>query len=135
MEELDNIPTHIQTSKHNKITNPYNKGTINKFYGDVDNFKFDHQEKNYNKLTNKLNEIGIQFCKVYSSTIERKVKNSVQYGTTFIVTTTNDNIFWYKYEGKGVGSGYNYILIRGNKIKMTEFLKMDEDDVLELINL
>jgi hypothetical protein len=135
--DLDNIltgvPKYIEISTTNKVSNPYHKGTLNKFYGNVENFDFNHQKKNYEELSKKLSEVDIRFDKVFSSTIERKIRDSIQYGITFIVTTTNPNIFWYKYEAQGTGSGGNHILIKGQKIKTTKFVELNKDDIQKLL--
>lgn len=128
------IPTHIQITNRSKISNPYNKGTVNKFYGDVNGFEFGHQSKNYDQLCKKLLDVGVRFNKIFSSSIERQMKNSVQYGTTFIVTSSHPQVFWYKYEGNSLGSGGNHMLINGSKIKVTEFLNFNENDIVKLIN-
>ncbi|AYV75416.1 MAG: hypothetical protein Terrestrivirus1_290 [Terrestrivirus sp.] len=128
------IPNYVQITNKQKISNPYHKGTINKFYGDFYDFEFDHQMENFEAISIKLMLVGIKFDKVFSSTIEREFKNTIQYGITFLVTTINPNIFWYKYESKAKGSGYNHMLIKGKKIKVTEFIKLDKDDILKLIS-
>jgi hypothetical protein len=133
--ELDNIPKHIKIGKKSKIANPYNKGNANKFYGNVADFDFKHQRSNYEELSKKLLEIGVRFDLIWSSSIERRfTQNSVQYGTTFIITTTNPSIFWYKYEGHSIGSGGNHILIGYKKIKVSEFIKLNKDDILKLLH-
>ncbi len=128
------IPTHIKITNKSRITNPYNKGTANKFYGNVADFDFNHQSKNYEQLTEKLLEINVTFDKISSSSIERHINQSIQYGTTFIVTTTNPCVYWYKYESNAFGSGGNHMLINGKKIKVTEFLKLSKDNMIKLIN-
>lgn len=134
MDNENNIPTHIQITNKNKILNPYHKGTANKFYGNVNDFTFDHQWENYDQLCKKLLDVNIHFDKIFSSSIERQMRKSIQYGTTFIVTTNHPQVFWYKYEGGCVGSGGNHMLINGKKIKVTEFLNLNKDGILKLID-
>ena len=53
------IPNYIQIADRQKITNPYHKGTVNKFYGNVDDFEFDHQMENFELISIKLMLVGI----------------------------------------------------------------------------
>lgn len=132
MEQEDNIPHHIQITDKKKVSNPYYKGTTNQFYGKVDDFDFGHQLKNYNELCEKLKQINVMFDEIYASSIERKVHDSIQYGTTFIATTSTPRIYWYKYESKAIGSGGNHMFIDGFKYKVTDFLKIENDRLVEL---
>ena len=139
---MDNqiIPTHINIYGNKKIGNPYHKGTTNKYYGDVVNYGFDtnSQKRSYLNIINKFDEsnVDIRFDKIYASTIVRhtRIPGKIHYGTTFIVTTNNKNVYWYKYESAAEGSGNNVMLINGKKINVTEFLKMTPEAICNLIN-
>jgi hypothetical protein len=128
------IPSHIIIAENKKIGNPYYKSTTDQFYGSVDEFNFKTQTLHYTNLTQKFKEFGIVFDEVYSSTIIRHTTyNTINYGLTFIVTTNNKKIFWYKYEGNKSGSGQNHILIDGNKIYVTKFLTLSYESIMELL--
>lgn len=93
-----------------------------------------NQLNNYYFLCKKLSEVNINFDKISSSSIERIVCDSIQYGTTFIVSTTNPCIFWYKYESKAIGSGGNHMIVNGKKFNVIDFIKMNKDDLIKLID-
>jgi hypothetical protein len=131
--EINGVPRYINTSDKNKIENPYYKGVSDKFFGNANSYKFGSQQTNYEELSKILAEHGIYFDQIYSSTINREVKDSIQHGITFIATTTNPNVFWYKYEGFAQGSGQNYMIIYGKKMKTTSFLKLSKNKIIELI--
>lgn len=57
--EHENIPQYVKLSEKNKILNPYYKGEHFKFYGNVDDFDFEHQTENYNMLTNYFTPLKI----------------------------------------------------------------------------
>jgi len=133
-----NQPTHIQLTNKNKMKNPYHKGTANKLHGNVADFDFSslslNQLNNYDLLCKKLAEVNIIFDKISLSSIERIVRNSTQYGTTFIATTSNPQIFWYKSESQAIGSGGNHMIIGGKKVKVTEFIKMNRIELIKMID-
>lgn len=126
---MEDIPRIIKTSENRKIENPYYKGDSDRFHGPVDKFEFKTQQKNFEILSKKLSEHNIKLNEIYSSTINRQVSGSIQHGVTFLVTTNTPYIFWYKYESSAAGSGQNIMIINGDKINTTKFIKLDKAGV------
>lgn len=121
---MDNIPKFIQM-KRSKIDNPYfeckNKISIN-----VENYDFELQTENYLKLKSILERFNIQFLHVYGGHLYNYPKLEKQF---FMVTTTNPNIFWYKYK-----STRHWIIINCQKFHLCNFFKMTDDEIKQLLN-
>lgn len=110
-----------------KIKNPTKiKGVTNKYEGLITNdFNFKYQTNNFNKIIDSLKSFDIFVQDIYYA--ERKGK------PIFIVTFTNPNILWHKYEGDAYGSGHNHMYIGSKKIKTTNWISMEKNEINDLL--
>lgn len=101
---------------------------INSFEGPIpNNFDFEHQQKNFDKINNILSRYNIYPTELYY------VKWSPLGSTnrvSFIVKYSNTDIFWQKYDSDAIGSGHNHIYIKKSKINLTKF----NEEHLELLD-
>jgi hypothetical protein len=107
----------------------------NNYMGKIEDFNFKdknrniNQENNYLLLQDTLNSFNLKLLFVWAGTDN---ENNL---TKFVVTTENNEIVWYKYEGKTPGGGQNYLYIYGKKIKLTKWLGMSIEERDHMINV
>jgi hypothetical protein len=84
------------------------------------NFDFEHQQKNFDKINNILLEFNIYPTELYY--VKWNIKDSNN-RVSFIVKYSNPAIIWQKYESDSIGSGHNHIYIKKTKVYTTVFKK------------
>ncbi len=93
----------------------------------TDNFDFKFQKNNFQSIKNSLEPFGIIPKDIYYAEILGK--------PTFVVTWSNSNFFWRKYETKAQGSGQNYIYYKNKQINTTLWIRdYSQDKIQQLIN-
>ena len=115
-----------------KVRNPcFEQNNI--YNGSIDNFSFTdknrfiNQYKNYELLKESFDIYNIKFSHVWAGTSNNNL-------TKFLVKSDDDNIFWYKYEGKTPGGAQNHLFIKGNKIKLTDWLNFTTQERDQIMN-
>lgn len=121
-----------------KIINPQlQQNSIYNYVGDINDFDFSSiiptQYKNYQSIERLLNSFQIYFEKINIV----KWNSQVGYGSRsrckFIITTSNPNLIWYKYDAEAPGGGNNLIYYKKQKIKTTSFIDWNEDILNKLL--
>jgi hypothetical protein len=97
------------------------------YSGNIESFDFAFQKNNYDKIKQNLEKIGYRLDYVISKTY--KALYCENYLTKFIAFNEAKNVVWYKYEGKRLGVGQNMIYINSKKIKVTDFIKMADNEL------
>ena len=124
----------IKINDKSKIRNPLTiPGYEEQYEGSIDDFSF--KQKGLNQLSNfeKINLSLIQFNTKLSyiwscNFIEPRFR------TIFVAKSDDNNFFWHKYEAASQGSGQNYIFIKGNKFKLTNWLSLNDEERFNLWN-
>lgn len=108
---------YIYITPNYKIINPAHESIIYKYSGEISNFDFKNQTKNYNEIQKKLSN---KLCYIYAGKIigEKRIKLS------FIAHNNDRSIFWHKYEGKIDGDSENVIYENNKKYKLSKWLKI-----------
>lgn len=133
-----------------KIKNPiiHKKGTnIHSYEGEINGYIFGRQQQNYDKISQQLNKNNIFLTKINAVVwTPNKNKNCSQYNqlkneqstskrTKFIVSSSDPNFLWHKYDGDSAGSGHNVIYYKEKKINTTDFIKMTDDDLKKFLEI
>ena len=113
---------------YKKIKNPIKFKEVNQIYeGNLqDDFDFKFQQKNFNNIKTSLQIFGIFPSEIYLANRVGK--------TIFVVTWTDPNLFWHKYEGEKYGSGQNYIYWKSHQIKTTDWIKLTQNNIAHILN-
>ena len=116
------------SNEFKKVKNPTKIFNVANTYEGLltEEFNFKFQKNNFDIIKNSLEPFLIFPQEIYYA--ERDGRS------TFVVTWTNPNIFWHKYEGGVLGSGQNYIYWKGHKINTTGWIKMYSDDISNILN-
>lgn len=116
------------SNEFKKIKNPVKyPGVTNKFQGVLpDDFDFEYQTKNFDKIKQSLEPFNIYPTEIYYA---KRVGKPI-----FVVCFDNPNIFWLKYEGECIGSGQNYIWWKSRKINTTDWITYNSDNLLQIFN-
>lgn len=102
-------------------------GTTNKYEGILnDNYDFKFQKKNFEAIKKSLEPFGIYPVEIYVAELVSK--------TTFVVTWSNPNILWQKYESKSFGSSQNQIFYKKTMYKTTEWLRLTPEEINNILN-
>lgn len=111
-----------------KIKNPIKYPGVNQIYQGIlpQDFDFKHQEQNFIKIKNSLEQFQIMPTEIYYGLRANK--------TIFVVCFSDPNIFWHKYEGEKYGSGQNYIYWKDRKFATTQWIKFTPDEILQIFN-
>ena len=115
-----------------RILNPCYNCDVSSFYGEVNNFNFEKQTQNYERLKEILGRYNMHFNLIWEGKFHNE-ENKVY--SRFLVRSACGRIFWRKYYGMSVGSGQNFLYIGGKKVKTTKILKADEQTLNEYFNL
>ncbi len=115
-----------------RILNPCYNSDVSSFFGEVDNFNFEKQTQNYERLKKILARFNIHFELIW----EGKFRNEEdKIYSRFLVKSACGRIFWRKYYGMSVGSGQNFMYIDGRKVKTTKILKASNELLYQYFNL
>lgn len=126
MQKFDsNVQEFIWISDKIKISNPYyNPKGCERFYGSIHELNksnFGHRLHELNAVKRRLDKFGITLDKIHACAY-------YYYGgekqMSFLITTSNPLIFWYKYEAFG-NAGSNYLTFNGKRVKVSKFLSGD----------
>lgn len=121
---------YIRISENVKIINPYNNNDVSQYFGDVNDYDFEKQKNNYEQLSKIFNNHQIIFSTIWAG----KFKNCYErICSRFVVMSVCGRVFWRKYCGMSEGSGQNFIYIDGNKYKTTKILKMNQDELNNIL--
>jgi hypothetical protein len=116
-------------NEYKSIKNPAKLENVTSVYQGplTDNFDFKFQKKNFECIKKSLEPFGIIPKDIYYAEIFGK--------STFVVTWSDSNIFWRKYEGKASGSGQNYIYYKNKQINTTVWIKdYSQEKIYQLMN-
>lgn len=109
----------ICLSNDRKIQNPLKrKNIIETYVGNIDNYNFERQKKNYDKLIQLTELCNDKLKYIISVTFQRKTSTA----TTFIAYNDDKSIVWYKYESLGKTSD-NRIYVQGSWYNLPWTLK------------
>ena len=99
----------------------------NKYAGPVQGYTFptSKQHEYYLGIKMRLEKYGITMSEVYAGT-----RNSLD---TYIVTFSNPDILWRKYESKVPGGYQNYIYFKKQEVVGGVFAEMNEVDVEKIL--
>jgi hypothetical protein len=116
------------SNEYKKIKNPTKfNGTTDKYQGILNNdFDFKYQKDNFEKIKASVEPFGIYPNEIYFANRANK--------SMFVVTWTNPNLFWYKYEGESYGSGQNYIYWKQNKHNTSRWISYNTDTIGLILN-
>lgn len=133
-----NIEQYI-TNGYLSITNPQlQPNAYFNYDSTITDFDFKNivptQYSNYLMVENQLNSVEIYFDSINIV----KWNSTKGYGSKsrckFIVKTSNPKLLWYKYESESPGSGNNLIYYKNEKIKLTHFVELEQNKLLQLFN-
>lgn len=125
----DRVPTGIEEG-----TIPFKHAD---FYGSPENFKWSSTAVREQYLILKLafERNGLTEIKLGAEKVRRK--NDVpmtKIGFVLVAgTITGPKLVWQKYESAAKGSGQNHVFVGGQKIKMSAFMAMSDEQQDELI--
>jgi hypothetical protein len=122
-----------------RITNPQLQPECTFSYvGNIELFDFNDnikgQQKNFNCIENLLNSQNIYFTEINIVKWNSKINYTSNKRCKFIITTSNPELLWYKYDTEAPGGSNNIIYYKNKKIKVTSFINLNEDDLFELLN-
>lgn len=122
------------SNDYKKILNPAKcENIINAYQGHIPHdFNFKSQSKNFYNIFQSLEQFQIYPKEIYYG--EKSIQGEKNSRTTFVVTFSNPNLLWHKYEGNVCGSGQNYIYWKKRKINTTSWVKLSHDDINAILN-
>ncbi len=133
-----------------KLNNPLMKVlSIHNYEGnDIKNYDWLRQKKNYDDFVNIIYSYGIIPTYIYSTkwssntankradkTIVDEDINSKINHHAFILLTSNPNLIWERTDKNEPGLSYNWIYYKDKKMKLTDFFKMTEQEIRDLLKL
>lgn len=122
----------IQITPRIRINNPCNKASIYKYEGELEGFsEWTRQQKmNYEKLQESFNPFDIKLDYIWAGIFGRTYyyRSKITPVLHFVAKSTDARIYWQKFESQSSSSGQNHLYIDGQKMKLTEWLKMTEDE-------
>ena len=124
----------IKITDKTKIRNPLAfSGYTGQYEGNINNFLFKdeglNQQSNFEKIQESLIQFNTKLDYIWSSKFIFPRQRTI-----FIAKSSDNNFYWYKYEGKTAGGGQNSLFINGNKIKVTKWLRMTSEERDQIIN-
>lgn len=115
-----------------KITNPLSKKYNTCYNGPINNYMFNAQQSNYDKLKELIDLTHI--VAIHFDRINTYNKNKCGTCTEFVAYNHDKSIVWHKYESSAPGSGDNRIYINGIKYKTTKFLSLTLQEVNNILS-
>lgn len=121
-----------------KISNPQlqQNSTFN-YVGNIENFDFASivrsQLKNYITIQTLLNSQQIYFTEINIVKWNSEVGHGNPARCKFIIKTSLPNLMWYKYDAQAPGGGNNLIYYKKQKIKTTNFITLNENELIQLL--
>jgi len=113
-------------NEYKSLKNPIMKSTDNSYQGILnDNFDFKNQKKNFEAIKKLLEPFGIIPQEIYYSELYKK--------SVFVVTWSDPNLFWRKNDSRSIGSSQNYIYYKDKEIKTTEWLKLTQQELNQIL--
>lgn len=126
------------SDKKTKVKNPLDCDNITESYvGNINNYDFEHQLDNYNRINNLTERIDDKLKHVVSVKFPRKYKDGKHCGFSKIFLIWNDSktIVWYKYESSLIGSGSNRLYVNGKWYKVQHMcMNYNADKFYDLFN-
>ena len=112
-----------------KIKNLLKIPNAETYNGNCELYDFRNQKSNFENFKNKIIKLGI-----YPTTLYGAVWRINTLRHSFLIQTSNPNLLWYRYDTDSFGGSQNYIYIKKQKIKLTNFLVMTDDQIINLLN-
>lgn len=124
----------IKITDKTKIRNPLAfSGYTEQYEGNIDSFLFKdeglNQQSNFERIQESLIQFNTKLDYIWSSKFIFPRKRTI-----FIAKSSDNNFYWYKYEGPSQGSGQNYFFVKGNKLKLTTWISISDQARLNLWN-
>ena len=125
---------YIKVTDKTKIKNPLTLSEFSeKYEGDISNFSFKsdglNQQVNFEKIQESLIQFNTKLDYIWSNKLTFPRQRVI-----FVAKSTDNNFYWYKYEGPSQGSGQNFFFVKGNKIKLTTWISISDQARLNLWN-
>lgn len=95
----------------------------------LETFVWGRQIANYNNFVNILSSFNIYCNMIHSAKWNPTDINAEPKRFSFILQTTDPNLIWHRKDQNGDGLSYNWIYYKKNKIKLTEFLGYNNDQL------
>ncbi len=145
MEEFNEI---YLKNEFIKIKNPLEKVKSLKNYKGVlyAGYDWDRQLKNFIQFNNILQRLNIQPTFIYSCKWSSKTASYVEktlYDNdpdskvnhhAFVLLTSHPYLVWQRTDVNQPGLSYNWIYIKDNKMKLTDFFNMNDNDIINMLN-
>ncbi len=130
-----------------KIKNPMEKvKSVKNYKGDLTNYDWLRQSDNFQQLLLNLNNFNIVPTYIYSTKWSSKTAyfvDKVLYDDdfeskvnhhAFVLLTSNPNLIWQRTDVNQPGLSYNWIYYKDKKMKLTDFFKMSNEAIHDLLS-
>ena len=87
------------------------------------------QQANFEKIQESLIQFNTKLDYIWSNKLTFPRQRTI-----FIAKSSDNNFYWYKYEGPSQGSGQNFFFVKGYKIKLTTWISISDQARLNLWN-
>jgi hypothetical protein len=124
-----NMDNKYMKNDNIKIKNILKIPNAETFNENCSTYNFKSQKLNFEKFKNKIEKCSIVPTQLYAANWE--AYSSARH--SFLVLTSDPNLLWYRYDTNSIGAAQNWIYLKKKKIKLTDFLNMDEQDIVNYL--
>jgi hypothetical protein len=118
----------IQITDKVKVKSPLCMANQYSYEGPIDQIDLLQQKNNYRLLSESLEPFDQKLSYIWFAKFgDEKIRYH------FLAKTEDGTIYWRKYEAETPGSGQNLLYINGEKIKLTKWLEISDEERQSLL--
>lgn len=121
---------YIYLSDKCKIINPCFSADVETYQGPLNDYNFEKQTNNYQKLVDIFNRYNIHFDYIWAAKFINECGNII---SRFVVKSNCGRIYWRKYNSISQGSGQNYVYIDTQRFKTTKIIVLTDQELDNLL--